>query len=145
MFPMSSFDDTYTPLPPITETQPNVPGPTFTSLGCFEGLVNDTAKSIALILNESTGYQNYNYGIATAVMVQEVRETPSGVHLLVYPFFGSQAFRYTDPTKGPNASVAPYFIARNRVQLENMYLQTNGPELGLVFQFYIGNPNVGPA
>lgn len=145
MFPMSSFDDTYTPLPPVTETQPTVPGPTFTSIGSFEGHVDSTPMFLADILNAATGFQGWNYGVATALMVQENPDAISGDYLFYYPYAGSQAFVFAYPAQGWAPVPAPFWLCRNRSQIESCQLGSSTGVLALRFQFFVGNPNVGPA
>lgn len=136
---MSSFGDPFTPMPTRYEVGPTPEDPSiYVVIGSFVGRVAATPKSLAELVD--TYEAGATYGPASACLIQrEAGNTVLG--FLSYP--GGAGF-YFDGDKGYNATASPFWIARNRAQLENLQLVTDGASIDLRIHFFTGNPNVSP-
>ncbi len=133
-----NFNDPYTPLPAFEDGTGgdgfiwSVPGS-----GTFD--LTTSAQSVQDLINSLSGGQNgWTCGRATALMVQWVSDT---IALQFQYGAAGQAFIVEDAFKGPSGQGYPWFIARTRAQLDNLYMYVSAGTMRLAFQFFVGPAN----
>lgn len=141
MFGMDSFSDAYSPMPPTRDWYNGNGIYAGTIIGSCVVQLPAVATSLADLVNSLNPGAGWSYGEASAVLVQAA----NGVAIHFYPYAGAQPFDIRGANSGPFPEAFPYWLARNRSQLDNMMLaDPAGNNEPVTLQFYTGNPNVAP-